>query len=466
MPIRLGPLTFPAPLAPLTESLGDGLEAVGAALVAAERRARPFTLELAVHGNPADPDERETGMRLRRQARQLLDNARWRLQGLYFHWPADPELSGWLVIGGGDLEESDPGVSFGDFTLKLTDCYMRGRPGTHRPGRRLDIADRRGGLVPLDTRGTLYTAEWAAISLPTKPLTLPGDVIGLTTSLGAAPSNTPAAAISGRRPFTRAAGADGTVITYRPNLAVLPGDVGAAAMLELDAAGDVRAYDQRAGFTGGATAGQIAATPEAVGWERVYGPVIDYRRPLAMDNGICRLTFNVDTEGAGGGVIVAFRSGGVYVNAGRIVGPNPAPAGLEATVLELTPERGVLEWRNGPSVLRVILQRGWPGPRIESFDTEPIRWFAAAGTAASSDLDAMVSEFAPSPAGPPAIYYAKGRSTDVIDVRAGAVNISPATGQTLVAQIAPVGAELDAAGIAALAVADVRSEPILLARTT
>jgi len=37
-------------------------------------------------------------------------------------------------------------------------------------------------------------------------------------------------------------------------------------------------------------------------------------------------------------------------------------------VVEITPERAVIEWRAGRYGMRAILQRGWWGPRLESYD--------------------------------------------------------------------------------------------------
>ncbi|MCK9251049.1 MAG: hypothetical protein M0P31_18970, partial [Solirubrobacteraceae bacterium] len=81
-PVRLGPLRFRSFAGDMTEALGDTLTNVGAALVPGERRPRPQRLVLPVTGN-REPDPREAGLRLRRQVRQLLENAAWKQQGLY-----------------------------------------------------------------------------------------------------------------------------------------------------------------------------------------------------------------------------------------------------------------------------------------------------------------------------------------------------------------------------------------------
>lgn len=472
--LRLGPLAFPAPLSPLTESLGDGLEAVGPALVMAERRARPFALELAVHGNPEDTDERDTGMRLRRQARQLLENTRWRAQGIYFYFPADEELAGWLLVGGGDLEETDSGVTFGDFKLTLTDCYLRGRPGTHRPGRRLNLADRRGGVVALDTRGMLYNADWPAVPLPARPLILPGDVLGLTSSTGGAPaSSVPGDTIARRTLFTECAAVDGEVISYRPNMAPLT-TAGAAAPLELEEAGEVRVWDQRDGFTAASLGVDQALVPGNVGWERVCGPLLDYTRPLAMDNGLCRLVWVAKPISAGGGLALEQINPGTltYERLGVFVGLDHVDAGptyAEATVIELTPERGVIEWRIGPLMLRAILQRGWTGPRLEHYSTTSMLWLAdifPPVTNTTATTEAMVSQMDPATPGPNGILWAQGAASDDVfpgGPRIATVNPAP-TSDVLVAQIAPVGA-MTPADLASLAVVDARPEPVLLSRS-
>ena len=72
------------------ESVGDAIEAIGGGIVPGERRGRTIQLNLPAHGTPDDIDPYSEGFKMRRQLRSLMENARARLQGIYFRFGIDP----------------------------------------------------------------------------------------------------------------------------------------------------------------------------------------------------------------------------------------------------------------------------------------------------------------------------------------------------------------------------------------
>lgn len=178
--LRLGRLLVTTALDDLKEQFGDGLDAVGATLTAPEAKPRPVTLTIPVAGAPHRTDWYEAGLRLRRQVRGLLENSQARMQGLYFAWDVDPESNGWLLVGGGDLEAQDGGVTFADWKLTLSDCYRVATLRTHRPARRAELYDRRAAAVPFDTLRRVY----GALSTSVQPLPLIYLPVGATDVTG------------------------------------------------------------------------------------------------------------------------------------------------------------------------------------------------------------------------------------------------------------------------------------------
>lgn len=367
--LRLGPLWFLWPADTVTESLGDGLEAIGAALTPAERRPRPLQLKLPVRASSRDTGQTEIGLRMRRQTRQLLDNARWRMSGLFLSFGADRDLDGWVLLGGGDLQETDPGLTFGDFGLELTDVFMVARPGTHKPARRLELADRRTGLVPRDTRGLIYSTDFNDVDLPTQPLFVPGDAI---TPLGArnrTVTTTAGPSVDGRRLWRSCAAESGEVVSFLPDDVIISDprrryvdldDPGSVRVWTLDTAGEYPPVP--AHYTG-----ERDQDPTLYGWERAYGDVLAPTTRFAVDNGACRIVWlGADPDE---GLAIEFWD----TTTGRYARTTQVLAGLsvrEGRVLEVTAERAVLEWRGGARALRAILQRGWSGPRLEAFDDD------------------------------------------------------------------------------------------------
>lgn len=471
--LHVGPLAFVSPLEEVGETVGDALETVGAALTAAERRPRPIKLKLPVRGDRhVEADVSVAGQRMRRQVRQLLENPLWRMQGLYLWWRVDPEIDGWVLIGGGDLTEADPGVAFGEFTLELSDLYVVGRPGTHRVGRRLDLADRRTAVVPRDTRGTLYAPDFSDHALPAAPLYLPGDVANAVSSGGAGVALTSGPLRYGRRLWRAASAIDGEVVSYLADPAVFGGDV-RDAYLTLDEVGSVRVYDvsrdplypRAVGDYDELGDGAPDAAGIGYGWERVFGDVLDPSAPLAIDNGVVRVVW----LGAGPEAGLAFEwwddGLGHYRREGRIL---HAAGARELRAVEVTPERAVVEIRAGDAALRVIVQRGWHGCRLESYaddgGTARIEYAPTGGAPVVADADPVWTQTIT--ADGRAIVWAQGAADEVHDdviAAIGGPGVSYRRDRTIVAQISsPAGPTSDE--VAALSLVDAQSIPVLVGR--
>lgn len=385
-PVRLGPLRFRSLGAEGEERLGDALETVGAALVPGERSPRPQRIVVPVGGAYEERDHREVGVVLRRQVRQLLENARWKDGGLYFRAGWDPESAAWLSVGGGKLTESQLSWPQGEWVLELDDAYLVGRVWRRRRARRVSIADRADGQTATDSRGELYTTALAPY--PTSQVRLVAAVPfgrGLVRGYGGGGKG----ASGGPQVFPEAYGRlwglveaeNGEVLSWQPP--DVPGDPEIDATIE--DIGSVRVWevpgDHYPPGLAQTRSGDLQPDgPDGYGWIRVLGP-LDYRaRGLAVDNGWARVTWHRFVSGLaedrsvlrieiwGGGAV----SGGTDPSARYEV----AIPGLdfsihpqyEVQMLEVTPERAVMCIRalEGDE-MRVILQRGWEGPRIEVY---------------------------------------------------------------------------------------------------
>lgn len=403
--LRLGPLAFACLAAPLDRTLGEALEAVGSVPTPAEPRPRPLKIVLPVRGTGHEADPAAEGYRLRRQLTQLLENPRILAPGLFFHWAADPELDGWLRFGGGELSESDPSHVLGEWTLTLTDCYHLATPAQGRLARRLELADRRTGLVALDTRGVLYSTDHAAQALPARPLILPGDVTGVLLAYNRPPSALVDGPLrDGRHLWREAAATDGDVASFLPDAEELPD----RPYLDLEDvlngnAGAVRVWDLAGATANPADVATFTperdANPGIMGWERVYGPMTKIAPQLAIDNGMSRVVW-LGNDPAGGLAVEYWDDASEgYVRLGRF---NAADEVLEVTIVELTLERAVIEWRAAERAMRVILQRGWYGPRIEAYNdalagTARLEWapFAAGAIAITDGAPTWVRKITP-----------------------------------------------------------------------
>lgn len=468
--IRLGPLSFVTPADTVSEAIGDGLEVVGAGLTAAERKPRPLKLKVPVRGYQTDFDPKESGLRLRRQVRQAIDNARLRLQGFYFVWDADPDLDGWLLIGSAEMGEADPGISFGEYELDLSDVYIVGRPGTHRPGRRAAISDLRTGLAPRDTRRLLYSTDFSGQPLPVEPLILPGDLVDLVSSGNRPVASTTLGPLRGARHLWRTAtGEDAEIVSYLPDESLLPERT---RYLDLDDLGSVRAWDlsnatpyppEPAAYTG-----ERDTNPNLFyGWERILGDVLTPDEPLAVENGACRLIWLGAAANKGLAIEYWDDTTGHFVRAGRVL---HALNVREQHIVELTPERVVIEWRAGRYGLRAILQRGWWGPRLESYDdgAEVARLeFSPEGTGAvTATLETPTWVHSIAAVTGPHMLWASGSNDEIVDTSPTLISGNAATfrrTRVLVAQLAcPPGPEAE--DLASLALVDARAVPVLIGR--
>lgn len=465
--VRLGPLTFTWPSGTLEETLGDTVDAVGAVLTPGDRRPRPIKIPVRIEGAGGEVLPAAAGKALRRQVRQLLENGDWLQEGLYLWLRADDEVGGWVRVGGGTISESDPGTAFGIYDLELEQPYLVGRPATHRPGRRLDLADRRTGLVPRDTRGTIYSTDNAAYAIPTQPLILPGWMSSPRSTVkrvGGVSGNTAAGPlVAGRRLYHNTFGVDGEVVTYSADDGALPHFPSAYA--RLDEPGSVRAWDMTGG-TDPAVAGNSQGDiyPDALyGWERVLGAQLRSSRiPLALDNGQVRLVFHSDPNFDN----VAFEwwdaTIGRYRREGFIRPEAPQFAVYDVTILELTTERAVVSWRAGGVEMRIILQRGWRSCRVESYSDE-----ATNAVIYYLNNGAFTSVTAPAPTwvklintGGREVKYALGLTTDTFTV-SGAAFVYSYRAFAVVAQIGTPACFPDE--VARLSLVDARSVPVVVA---
>lgn len=339
--VTLGPLALPTLMGELKETLGDQLETVGAGVVPGERRPRPFALSIPIHGDVADGAARfAMGNRLRRQVRALMENSQARLEGLYLAFSPDPELNGWLLIGGGELAYASGGIALADYKLELTDCYRVANLRTHRPARRLVALDRRLATTPRDYLGTLYSTDFAAYTAVARHY-LP---VGATDPTAG----------STRRPLF-----PGTLVTADGSLSFVDGltdgDIIDFAQGEADMPrAGVRVLDRQ------------GSTVES-NWEQVYGP----DQPLTaggiptVENAVCRCVVAPST----GYVDVQSWTGSAW-STDATVRPATNIAIQGARVLEWTPERAVLLIGGVAGVrvqMFVTLERGWTGPRVECY---------------------------------------------------------------------------------------------------
>ncbi len=476
--VQLGPLKFTTVLEDLTEVLGDGLEAVGASLTPGEARPRPFKLTLPVRGAYDSADDYEDAQRIRRQARQLLDNREWRLQGLFFSFGPDPELQCWLIVGGGDISYGPgKGIVTGDWILELTDCYVVGRPGTHAPARRYTVADRRGGEVPRDTRRTQYGTDFESQALPSYGAALPGDIHSPVGSYGA-PLSTPGTTVAGRVLWRDVAVVAGDVVRYEPGTPLYAPEK--FTFEQLDEPGAVRVWDIPYGYPE-ITSYEGDVNPGIYGWEQLLGPrvlahsVERSTYALAVDNGVVRCVFRDDV------LTLEQWNGATYEVVARAVGQLNAPNDTLATwsTVSVTAERAVISRRQGIYELRVILQRGWRGPRLEAYaidepytgivfqpsgaftvDTADPTWVYELAVTGEPDHRVLVAPHQVDALTDTVTDYA-GLAGDAWYIRCADDMSAPIV--CLAAQVT-LGAGVDASHVASLSIADTRSVPTIVER--
>lgn len=339
--VTLGPISLPTLKGTVSETVGDQLETVGAGVVPGERRPRTLPLTFPVHADKAATNRWDTGMRMRRQIRALMENPAARLQGLYLNWSADTEQNCWLLVGGGDLKYAQGGVTFADFELALTDCYRVANVRTHRPARRIIRLDRRVATVARDYLGTLFSTDFSAVTATARHYlgVAPTDVrVGST---GAPPTVATISTKDGNLSYIDAL-ADGEIVDFEQ----AEGDMLKAI---------VKVYDDH------------GAPGTEASWEPVYGPDQPLTGVPVMDNGACRVSMSMST----GQLDVANWTGSAWVVNATAAHPSGA-TGFAARVIEWTTERAVVRITSLLAAgvrgeLYVSLQRGWTGPRLEIY---------------------------------------------------------------------------------------------------
>lgn len=258
--VKLGRLPIITLGGPFKEQLGDGLDAVGPVLTAAEAKPRAAELSIPVRG----PDHRRSwqndGQRLRRQVRALLENPIVRSHGLFLSVSFDPELDGWLLVGGGELgDEKGMGPAFADWDLMLSDTYRVGSSRTVRPARRAEVYDRRVGSTPRDWLRRVYSTGFSAMGM--LPLVwLPPGVSDVTSAGGAIPL------------LGQATGREGTV---KVAAGLVHSDVASFELADPSAGGgDVVAVDRRSQTAlvafGHSYAAGYGLTPTSARWPEQY----------------------------------------------------------------------------------------------------------------------------------------------------------------------------------------------------
>lgn len=367
--VKLGRLEFEWPLDDVSEAMGGNVEAIARRVVAGEPGARGQNLALPIRADTA-----EHGERLRRQVRSLLNNDRLRAEPLYLQVDSDPELDGWVIVGGGDVSEQEAGVTFGEWKLDLRDVYRVGSRRTHLPARRLEAYDRRLATTPRDYRKKLYSTDFDNMTALARHHFPYGVKYGV--------------------------GAGGSTVSVGLNLAVdgrPHGDVVSFFQsAEHEGIGDVLVLDTPdvpdGDWTSFAFDDAGDGDPQAgYGWEEVYGPDFplsaqqddEPNHAPVLQNGWCRVRL-VTNEG---GLAPGDWGLKLEYNAEDVAGPTAhyVPYGVVelmrdtaqfirgphvVRVAEWTPERAVLAlaFDDRDTMIYVTLQRGWLGPRVEAYN--------------------------------------------------------------------------------------------------
>ena len=344
------PITF-------NEQWGDPVTNLGGTPVPAIRAAIRHSVDLPTFTSPVSEDSVARRLRARRQLRSLLNNAPYKMAGLFLSWTDDEEQNGWYIPDQGELVQGADGpLTTGYWDLQNFAWFKVGAPRTHRGAALLSIKDLRTGLTARDTLRRVYSEDFH--ELPALALTyLPAgasDVANNVTSEALAPVTLPAGRDGGATLLV-ANQTDLTVLSYETS----------EANRNL---GDVVVYDQR-GKTG-LPAG--AENPQAFGWEEIYGPDYPYTAggvPV-IENGRVRVVWDATNTP---GFRVYVWNGTAYVEQGKMCFAEgfEATTLFSATVMEYTPNRAVLklalsDFAKTRTVTIVTLQRGWSGPRFES----------------------------------------------------------------------------------------------------
>lgn len=155
--LRIGRLRLPTANNEIREELGQVLETLGAIVVPSGRRARRAPLSIPIYSEDGAGFDAEV---MRRQIRALLNNSQALLSGLPLRIEFDPELDGWIVVGGGDVAYTEAGRSLHEYEVELTDPYYVGAHRTHRAGYHVHGVDRTLATTARDIRRKLFSSDW------------------------------------------------------------------------------------------------------------------------------------------------------------------------------------------------------------------------------------------------------------------------------------------------------------------
>jgi len=380
--VSLGRLVLPRMSEDLQEAVGDLLSADEGGVAVARRRPRQFTLAYPIHGAQSDPGGvYGAGLRMRRQMRAMMENTSLREEGLYFAYSQDPELNGWLTLGGGQLKyvAAEGGVTMGSFSMELDSAFKRGSQRTHRDARRVEHWDRRLSTVERDLRGLVFASDFASLT-PVALTFLPVNVADPVQG----PFRTPVALMA-------RAGINGTgyFAVGLPHATVVSYEQAETDMHK----GDVVLWDCQ-GVTAPVQtlAGDASPQDPAVGygWEEVYGPdhPLTPGGMVVLANDLTRVRFVAATTSL---AVDFYQSGVGFVEQGRVTIWDSVAQDAYVrhtlvvaqnalgTVIEWSPERAVVKVTTqraaGDQTSRVetyiSLQRGWLAPRIEAYCNSP-----------------------------------------------------------------------------------------------
>lgn len=406
------------------EPMGDAVDMVGGVPVAgASMNGIKIPATLMTLGPSGDSATIRQAQR--RALRSILNNKPLREGSLYVFWPTDPEHNGWYVLDSATLKNLG-GARYQDFIQELSGIGLSlvGRQRTHRRGVEYIIACRSAATgapryIPRDYLQRVGNGDFSTLVIPfalaftpanPTDVLLPPAAGGFTSQQGTAFAQLDA---SSCYPVTLSTSQDGGIVHF---------EQAEADRLK----GDVVIRDRR-----GVTSMASATTGPDPAWVEVYGPdwvssESDGRFTTdvpVLENGRCRVSYDGSQTFKGFRIDVA--SAGSWVEQGKVV-PNRTNSSLFgddtlvlAQIMEWTPERGVLKVilrASGDGSSReevyITLQRGWSGPRFESYPAS-----SATGTTADGGF-----------------YYATGPGQDTNDsatwiTAAGvATHIATATG--------------------------------------
>lgn len=374
----LGRIQLDSPIT-FTEQVGDPVTNTGGAPVPAVRSAIRHSVDLPTFTAPINTDTVERRMRARRQIRSVLNNAAYKMAGIYLNWEEDSEQNGWYILDQGQIVAgADSPLTHGWFDLQNFNWYKLGASRTHRQALAVTMKDLRTGLQARDILRTVYSTDYATIT-PLALTYLPAGSSDIANSVTSEYALNPTSAGQlANGPAVLPAGRDGganKLVVGQADAVVLGFELPDASRN----LGDVVIYDKRG--LGLPTKGE---DPQAHGWEEIYGADYQYSgtTPPVLDNGLVRVVY--DATHADGFIIYVW-NGTEYLEQGKMLFQDNTNffAGfvtefLSATVKEYTPERAVLQVNvrsggvgfsapGGRARIFITLQRGWSGPRIEYY---------------------------------------------------------------------------------------------------